>query len=282
MLWKRDQLFCDINPTCYAISVQKEICKRYIIDFFSKYIFAKTIIEEKLPNVVFDHNSNMIKRAEGVNLQHQENKVVNIKLASSKISGMIIRPGEVFSFWKTIGKVSKKKGYMDGRILHRKKLTTGLGGGLCNLANTIHLLVLHSPLEVIEIHKHSDALAPDEGKRIPFSAGTSIAYNYIDYRFKNNTDQDVQLLLWCDGEIFYAELRSEKEFPWHYKLIEENHHFKKEQDKYYRISKIYKETYSKESFGDAVANILEKELVWDNHSEVLYDYALIPENQIRE
>jgi len=282
MPWKRDKLFCDINPTCYAVSVQKEICKRHIKNFLDKDVFAKTIIKEELPNVVFSHSSNMIKRAEGINLQHQINKAVNIKLASSKISGMIIRPGEVFSFWKAVGKISKKKGYMEGRILHRKKLTYGLGGGLCNLANTIHLLILHSPLEIIEIHKHSDALAPDEGKRIPFSSGTSIVYNNIDYRFKNNTDQNVQLFLWCEGEILYAELRSEKEFPWCYKLIEENHHFKKEQDKYYRISKIYKETYNKEGSGETAADILEKELVWDNRSEVLYDYALIPEDQIRE
>lgn len=71
----------------------------------------------------------------------------------------------------------------------------GLGGGLCNLGNTIHLLVLHSPLTVTEFHSHSDALAPDHGKRVPFSSGTSVSYNYIDYRFKNNTDQNVQLLL---------------------------------------------------------------------------------------
>jgi len=283
MLWNRNKLFCDINPTCYAISRQKEICKRHLKDLLSNEKFAKTIKKEKLPNIVSSHSSNMIKRAKGVDLKLQENKAVNIKLANSKISGMIIRPGEVFSFWKTVGKITKKKGYKDGRVIHKKKLTSGMGGGLCNLANTIHLLVLHSPLEATEFHNHSDALSPDEGERIPFSAGTSIAYNNIDYRFKNNTDQDVQLLLWCEDEILYAELRSEKEFPRRYKLIEENHHFKKEEDKYYRISKIYKETYdNKESSDGTAANILEKELVWDNRSEVLYDYTLIPEDQIRE
>ena len=60
----------------------------------------------------------------------------------------------------------------------------GLGGGLCNLANTIYWIVLHSPLEVTEFHQHSDALAPNEGKRMPFSSGTSVCYNNVDYRFK--------------------------------------------------------------------------------------------------
>ncbi|MCL1803168.1 MAG: VanW family protein [Eubacteriaceae bacterium] len=274
---KRTRLFCEISPACYAISVLKETFKRHIKDLLSKEKIAATIGTEELPNIVFAHNSNMIKRAKGVDLTLQENKAVNIKLACSKLNRIIVRPGEVFSFWKTVGKDTKKKGYKEGRVMRKDGLVPGIGGGLCNLANTIHLLVLHSPLEVFEFHSHSDALAPDEGMRVPFSAGTSVSYNYIDYRFKNTTDQDIQLLLWCEGEILCAELRSERAFPWSYRLVEENHHFKREEDKYYRISKIYKEISE-----TATANVLDQELVLDNHSEVLYDYALIPQDQIRD
>lgn len=277
MLWKRDKLFCEINPTCYAISLQKEIIKRHIKDFFSKEKFAKTKVKEKLPNVVSEHHSNMIKRAPGVDLTHQLNKAVNIDLAGSKINGIIIRPGEVFSFWRTVGKTSKSKGYKEGRIIENNKLIAGIGGGLCNLGNTIHLLILHSPLKVTEFHQHSDALAPDEGKRVPFSAGTSVCYNHIDYRFKNTTDQDVQLFVWCEGEILHAQLRSEKPFPYSYELTEENHHFKKEGNKFYRNSEIYRK------ISDRKTNeLVEKELILNNHSEVMYDYDLIPKELIRE
>lgn len=276
MLWNKDKLFCEINPLCYEISLQKEIFKRHIKNLLSKEKFAKTKIEDKLPNVVSEKSSNMIKRAKGIDIKLQENKAVNIKLASSKINGIVIHPGEVFSFWKTVGKTSKRKGYKEGRVIRIDKLISGKGGGLCNLGNTIHFLILHSPLEVIELHKHSDALAPDEGKRVPLSAGTSVCYNTLDYRFKNNTDQDVQLLLWCEGETLHAELRSEKEFPWRYEIVEEGHHFQKEDDKYYRISKIYRNIIDR-----LTGDILEKELIWDNHSEVMYDYKLIPKEQIK-
>ena len=67
-----------------------------------------------------------------------------------------------------------------------------------------------------------------------------------------------------------------KEFPWAYKLVEEDHRFEKEGDKYYRNSKIYREISDK-----ATGNVLEKQLVLDNHSEVMYDYSLIPKEQIR-
>lgn len=276
MLWNKDKLFCEINPTCYAISLQKEICKRHIKNLLSNEKFAKTIQKENLPNVISSRSINLIKKGKGIDPRLQENKAINIKLASSKINGIIIHPGESFSFWKTLGNTTKKRGYKEGRVIMGDKLVPGVGGGLCNLANTIHWLVLHSPLDVTEFHSHSDALAPEHGPRVPFSSGTSVCYNSIDYRFKNNTNQDIQLLLWCDDEKLYGELRSEEEFPLHYELVEENHFFQKEGDKYYRNSKIYREVIDKKT-----NNIIEKELVLDNHSEVMYDYTLIPEDQIK-
>lgn len=276
MLRKKKILFCDINPTCYAISQQKEICKRHLKNLGKNTKYAKIKEKQKLPILISSYSSNLIKRGKGIDLRLQENKAVNIMLASNKINGILIRPGEEFSFWKTVGKATKKKGYKDGRVLIGGKLRPGTGGGLCNLANTIHLLVLHSPLEVTEFHSHSDALAPDEGKRVPFSSGTSVNYNYIDYRFKNNTDQNMQLCVWCENDKLYGELRGEKEFPNGYYLEEENHHFHKEGDKYFRISKIYKITIDKKS-----EEIVDKTLVRDNHSEVMYDYSQIPKEQIK-
>ena len=187
----KKKLFCEINPVCFAISEKKEIYKRHIQNMITKEKFAKTVQEEKMPNIISSRSSNLIKRGKDIDIRLQENKAVNIKLACSKINGMVIHPGEVFSFWKIVGKTTKRKGYKAGRIIVGNKIEPGIGGGLCNLANTIHWLVLHSPLEVTEFHKHSDALAPDEGKRLPFSSGTSVSYNNLDYRFKNNTNQDI-------------------------------------------------------------------------------------------
>ena len=270
------KLFCDINPTTYKISLKKEIFKRNVKDLFSEEKIAKQHSKEVLPNIVKSHSSILIRKLNGVDLRLQENKVTNIMLACNKVNGLIIHPGETFSFWKTVGKATQKKGYKEGLVISSKGLTSGYGGGLCQMANMIHWLVLNSPLEVTELHHHSDALFPDERRRVPFGTGTSVSYNNIDYRFRNNTDQDVQILVWIeDGELL-GELRSEREFPYRYKLIEENHHFKKEGDKYYRISQVYRLVIDR-----ATNEVLNKELILDNHSAVLYDYSLIPEDQIR-
>lgn len=271
------KLFCELNPTCYAISLQKEIIKRHLKNLLSKNRLATNKAEERLPILLSERHSNMIKRAPGVNLEHQFNKAENIDIACKHISGVVIKPGEEFSFWRLVGKTSKRRGFKEGRIIRNNKLVSGTGGGLCNLSNTIHLLVLDSPLKVTEFHKHSDALAPDPGKRIPLSAGTSVSYNNLDFRFRNDTDQDFQLILWCEGEDLHAELRCEKHLPCRYELVEENHHFRKEGEKYYRVSKIYRVIWD-----IATGKTVAKELIWDNHSEVMFDPALIPQEQIRQ
>lgn len=137
--------------------------------------------------------------------------------------------------------------------------------------------MLDSPLDVTEFHTYSDALAPDHGKRVPMSAGTSVGYNYVDFRFKNNTDQDFQLLIWFDEERMYGELRCEKEIPWVYEIVEEDHHFEKEGEDYYRVSKIYRDVKDK-----STGALVRRDLIWDNRSKVVFGPSEIPSDQIRE
>ena len=276
MAKKKRKLFCEISPLTYEISLKKERLKRHIRNRLSKEKIAKTYSSEKLPYVISGNSSQLIKHGKGIDPVLQYNKADNIELANRKINGILIRPGETFSLWQTVGKPSRRNGYKDGRVIEGGKLIAGVGGGLCNLSNTIHLLVLHSPMEVTEFHKHSDALGPDHGHRVPMSAGTSVVYNMQDFCFRNTTDQTFQILLWCADEIFYGELRTDKELPYTYRITEDDHHFHKEGDKYYRISKIYRETLDK-----ATGELVDRKLIWDNHSEVMFDYSEIPEDQIR-
>ena len=218
----------------------------------------------------------MLRKLNGVDMRLQRNKVTNIALACQKINHIVIKPNETFSFWKTIGLPTAKEGYKEGLVVSKRKLHSGIGGGLCQMANMIHWLVLNSPLTVTELHHHSDALFPDDRRRVPFGTGTSVTYNYLDYRFKNTTDQNIQLLVWVEDDVLCGELRSDHEFPYRYRLVEENHHFSKEGDEYYRISQVYRFVIDRNSQKE-----IKKELILDNHSLVLYDHKLIPSGEIR-
>ncbi len=273
----RRKLFCELGPTAYKISVLKCIFLRNLKDFFSNEKYACNKSEDELCNIVKSHSSLILRRLEGVDMVLQENKVTNLQLASDKINRIIIRPGETFSFWKTIGRPKEKGGYKEGlTISSRKGLGKGIGGGLCQEANMLHWLVLHSPLTVSELHHHSDALFPDERRRVPFGTGTSVFYNALDYRFFNGTNQTFQLLIWVEDNYLCGELRSEKPINERYKLVEENHHFKKEGNDYYRNSEVYRIITNKEN-GKS-----KKELILQNHSKVLYNHSLIPIEQIKD
>ena len=272
------KLFCEISPLTYAISLRKEIWKRDLKNWFGKEKYAKERSDQKLDVLVSEVHNNMIKRGPGIDEKLQLNKADNIRLACSRINSLVIKPGETFSFWNRVGKTSKRNGFTEGRVIINGRLVAGVGGGLCNLANNLNLIVLHSPLTITVVHYHSDALAPDPGgKRVPFSAGTSVNYNFVDYRFRNDTSQPVQLCTWCDGDDLFTELRTTEPFAETFRIVEEGHHFHQESNgKYYRVSKIYRETIDRAS-----GEVKKKELVWDNHSEVMFDYELIPKEQIR-
>lgn len=275
---KKRKLFCEICPMTYEISLKKEIIKRHIRNILNGEHFSRKRSPQPMLAVIASYSGEMIKKGPGIDLQLQLNKAKNIELACSKIDGLVIEPGESFSFWHYVGKTSRGNGFSEGRVIVNGKLISGTGGGLCNLANTLNLLVMHSPLTITEIHHHSDALAPDpDNQYTPYGAGTSVNYNFIDYRFRNDTDQPVQLRAWCDGSILKAELRSTKEFPYNYRIVGENHHFHKEENgKFYRKSKIYRETIDK-----ATNKVINRELKWDNRSEVMFDYSLIPQELIK-
>lgn len=271
------KLFCEISPFCYRISLQKERLLRRTKDLLSGVKFAASKCPEPLPCIVKSHSSVLVRHLHGVDLRLQENKVTNIRLACERINGLLIAPGESFSFWRVIGRTSAKKGYLEGLVIENGKLVSGVGGGLCQMANLIHWLVLNSPLTVTELHHHSDALFPDERRRVPFGTGTSVCYSHIDYRFRNDTDQTVQLLTWVEDGELCGELRCERQYPHRYRLVEEDHHFSREGEQYYRNSRVYRLVIDRKT-GEELA----KELILENHSRVMYDPALIPKEQIRD
>lgn len=269
------KLFCQYGPVCYWLSLRKEYLLRDLKDLFSGERFAKERSEEPLPNLVKGHRSILMRRLAGVDLQLQRNKVTNLCLAAQKVNGLVVAPGETFSFWRTVGSASRRKGYLPGLTISGAEFGQGVGGGLCQLANLIHWLVLNSPLTVTELHHHSDALFPDERRTVPFGTGTSVFYKNVDYRFKNTTGQPVQLLVWATQQELCGELRSQQPFACRYRIVEEGHHYVQEPDGWYRISRVYQLAIDR-----ATGAQVQKRLVLDNHSKVMFDPALIPPEQV--
>lgn len=274
----RRKLFCEYGPIAYKIALFKEAKKKDLKDLLNGKKFAKKRNYENFEFIWKGDSKVLLRKLHGVDMELQKNKIKNLKIASKKIDGLIINPGEEFSFWNLVGNATKKKGYKEGLVISNSQMKTGVGGGLCQMANMIHWLVLHTPLQVTEMHHHSDALFPDVKRRVPFGTGTSISYKALDYRFKNTTQNPIQIRVWLDDTFLYGEIRSIVPLTQKYKIVEEDNHYAKDENGvFYRNSKVYRIIIDKETGKE-----IKKELILNNHSKVMYDYSLIPENEIRE
>lgn len=274
---KQRRLFCELNPVCYEISLFKECRKKDFKDLLKGKRFAKKKQKENLEYIWKGHCKVLLRKLLNVDMKLQEGKAQNLKVSGQRIDGILIKPGQEFSFWNLVGRPTYKKGYADGLYINHGKLGQGVGGGICAMGNLIHWLILHTPLEVTEMHHHTDALFPDEKRRVPFGTGVSLCFKNLDYRFKNNTDGNIQLRVWQDDTMIYGEVRSDKPLDKRYKIVEEDSHYAKDEDGvFFRNSKVYREIYNKET-----NELINKELILDNHSKVMYDYDLIPKDQIR-
>lgn len=274
---KKRKLFCEYGPLAYKISLFKEAKKKDLKDFFNRKKFAKKKNKENYEYIWKGDSKVLLRKLHGVDMELQKNKVVNLQIASKKLDGIIVNPGEEFSFWNLVGNATKSKGYLEGLVISNSNLKKGVGGGLCQMANMIHWLVLHTPLTVTELHHHSDALFPDVKRRVPFGTGTSISYKALDYRFKNTTEYPIQLRIWLDDTFLYGEIRSTVPLKEKYKIVEEDNHYAKDEDGvFYRNSKVYRIITNKETNEE-----IKKELILENHSKVMYDYELIPKEEIK-
>ncbi|EMJ89259.1 VanW family protein [Leptospira meyeri] len=249
--------------------------KRYWVWIWERKSFATTRISlqemlQRYPVSIFKHSSPIYRKLKDVPMYLQENKRVNLNIAISRLDGVVLQPNQVFSFWYLVGKPTKKKGYLPGMQLRNGSFIERTGGGLCQMANLIYWMTLHSPLVVRERWRHSFDIFPDSERTLPFGSGATLSYNYIDLQIKNTTKQPFVLHLWIEDDLLKGEWLSDVEIPFVYQVYESYHGFHAEPWGGYtrrntiRRKKIFK--YTKE--------ILEDELVTENIAWMMYEPLL--------
>ncbi|HUW21225.1 MAG TPA: VanW family protein [Candidatus Bathyarchaeia archaeon] len=82
-------------------------------------------------------------------------RIHNIKLASSRLNGILIKPQEAFSFNQSLGEVSETTGYQKAYIIRSGRTVLGDGGGVCQVSTTLFRAALNAGLPIIERHAHA-------------------------------------------------------------------------------------------------------------------------------
>ncbi len=238
---------------------------RYILWHSGRFKFAQSHSVERLPYICHSHETPLKREYKDVDTQYQINKIINLKLAVSHMNGLIIKPGETFSYWKLIGKPTAKKGYAPGMVLYYGTYHMGIGGGLCQLSNLLYWMALHTPLTIVERYRHSYDVFPDSNRTQPFGSGATCFYPYRDLMIRNDTDLDYQLDLQVGETHLKGSWRTKKPVLFRYEIIEKNHHFKSE---YWggssRHNEIYRQRFTAE--GDYI----DEEYITENHALMMY------------
>lgn len=110
----------------------------------------------------------------------QVGKVQNLRVARTALDGVVVGAGQEFSFWAQLGRCTRSKGYVEGRELREGCLIPAIGGGLCQLSNSLYDLALKTDCTIIERHAHSQ---PVPGSASETARDATVAWNYIDLRF---------------------------------------------------------------------------------------------------
>lgn len=120
------------------------------------------------------------------------NRSTNIRLASSKINGIVIMPGETFSYNKTVGKRTSAAGFKLAAVYSGGEVTTGIGGGICQVSSTLYNAVLYANLEIVERYNHGFNTG-----YVPAGRDATVSWGGPDFVFKNNRDYPVRVV--CSG-----------------------------------------------------------------------------------
>ncbi|MGJ6979966.1 VanW family protein [Aestuariimicrobium soli] len=229
------------HPWLYPLAVKYHQTRRWIAWQRSSTPWAATRSDDPLPVKVKLHKSLLLRSLGESEMWLQHNKVTNLRLAAAEVNGILIRPGESFSFNKVVGNCTKGRGFVEGMRLSNGEARPGVGGGICQLANLLHWMFLHSALTVTERSEHSFDPFPDNGRVLPWGVGCSIVWNYVDLVVRNDTDTTFQLLVGVGDRYLEGELRADQQQSHSYKVFARNEQFLKKDDEYFRRNEIWRE-----------------------------------------
>ena len=134
-----------------------------------------------------------------------EERKSNIALAVKSINGTLLGAYEEFSFNRTVGERTVKRGYKTAKIIVGGEFVDGVGGGVCQVSTTLYNAVILAGLKIVEYHPHSlpvSYVAP--------SFDAMVNSSWADLRFINNTKNPIIIMAVANGERLIVKIYGQK------------------------------------------------------------------------
>ena len=136
------------------------------------------------------------------------NRNANIALAAKSINSTVLMPGEVFSYNDLIGECSTKTGYKTATIYLNGKLSTGVGGGICQVSTTLYNAVLRANLEIVQRRNHSLGVT-----YVPAGQDAMVNIGTSDFKFKNNREYPIKVVAYVGTGSITCQIQGLKQDP---------------------------------------------------------------------
>ncbi len=163
--------------------INKENKEEYTIPLKTLYpnVTTKMIGMEAFPDLISSFSTKYSTS--------NRNRTTNLIIASNKINGTVLMPGETFSFNQIVGKRTIEAGYKDAAIYQDGKVVDGLAGGICQISTTLFNCAVYANLDIIQRRNHQ--FVPSY-----VSAGrdATVVYGSQDFKFKNTRNYPIKIV----------------------------------------------------------------------------------------
>lgn len=182
-----------LNPGSYGVdfAISLDEAKKMLEQPKSEYIIPLTYTSPEITVSNLDQNDIFPHTLSYSTTKYNESnieRVNNLKIATEKINGLILLPGESFSFNQTVGKRNIENGYKEAVIYANGQAEMGLGGGICQISSTLYNAVVLANLDVIERKNHSMIVS-----YLNPGLDATVSYGSIDFKFKNSRNYPIRI-----------------------------------------------------------------------------------------
>lgn len=155
----------------------------YTIPLKTLYPNVKTsdIGIEAFPNLLSSYSTSFASSS--------SNRATNVSLATNKINGKVLMPGEVFSFNGTVGERTPQAGFKVAGVYMNGQVATDYGGGICQVSSTLYNAVLRANLEIVDRSNHMFEVG-----YVPIGTDATVSWGAPDFKFKNSRSYPIKIV----------------------------------------------------------------------------------------
>lgn len=156
-------------------------------------VTVKNLSQEAFPDLLASYSTSYATSS--------ANRCTNVELATKSINGYVLMPGETFSYNDTVGQRTAARGYKEAGVYLNGEVTTGLGGGICQVSSTLYNAVLLSNLEIVERTNHTF-----KPSYVPAGQDATVSWGAPDFKFKNNRNYPIKISATTSGKNIYFNI----------------------------------------------------------------------------